>query len=123
MVVHFYALFEGWVDDEELGVLVSLDLLGCDEYEVGGEADSAHGNVDVALQPNAVILAGLDDEKVQIRVRPHIVTSGGPNRMIRSGWATWTTRPTISPMTLSSGLPCCFMNSLAAVMLFQGRSG
>ena len=77
MVVHVYALFEGWVDDEELGVLVLLDLLWCDKYEVGGEAYSAHGDIDVALQLSAVILAGLDDEKVQIRVRPHIATSGG----------------------------------------------
>ena len=77
MVVHVYALFEGWVDDEELGVLVLLDLLWCDKYEVGGEAYSVHGDIDVALQPSAVTFAGLDHEKVQIRVRPHIATSGG----------------------------------------------
>ena len=65
------------MDYQELGVLVLLDLLWCDEYEVGGEADSAHGDIYVALQPSAVIFAGLDDEKVQIRVRAHITTSGG----------------------------------------------
>ena len=77
MVVNVDSLFEGRVNWQELGVLVSLDLLRCDEYEVGGEAYSAHGDIDVALQPSAVIFAGLDHEKFQIRVRPHIATSGG----------------------------------------------
>ena len=56
MVVDIHTLFEGRVDWQELGVLVPLDLLRCDEYEVGGEADSAYGYIDVALQPSAVIL-------------------------------------------------------------------
>ena len=77
MVVDIHTLFEGGVDYQELGVLVPLDLLWGDEYEVGGEADSAHGDIDVALQPSAVIFAGLDDEKIQVGVRPHVSAGGG----------------------------------------------
>ena len=77
MVVDIHTLFEGRVDYQELGVLVLLDLLWGDEYEVGGEADSAHGDIDVALQLSAVVFSGLDDEKVQVGVRPHIAPSGG----------------------------------------------
>ena len=66
MVVDIQTLFEGRVDYQELGVLVLLDLLWGDEYEVGGEADSAHSDIDVALQPSAVVFAGLDDEKIQV---------------------------------------------------------
>ena len=66
MVVDIPALFQGWVDWQELGVLVLLDLLWGDEYEVGGEADSAHSDIDVALQPSAVVFGGLDDEKIQV---------------------------------------------------------
>ena len=39
-----------------------------------------------------------------------------PKRMIQSGWATWTTRLAISPMSVASGLPCCLMYCLATVM-------
>ena len=49
MVVDIPALFQGWVDWQELGVLVSLDLLWGDEYEVGGEADSAHSYLSSVL--------------------------------------------------------------------------
>ena len=63
----------------------------------------ADRKVHFANQPVPAVLAGLDDQKVE-KCGPMSPRAADPNRMIRSGSATSTTRLTISWTMASSGL-------------------